>query len=159
MRTKRRTRHVPSIARVIIAFGLGHAGSALANDDAGPYPANYRQITRDWLRKNLKDPWSMRDIQIMSPRRVRFWTQCRKWVEVPAVSVNGRCPNFDCTPRTHCADNRYEHAYRVCFSYNAKNGFGAYTGSKFTAIFVRDGVIVRQVTHPVAALDECQQGG
>ena len=39
--------------------------------DYGPYPSNFRQIIDAWIKATLKDPYSVRDLQVGEPEK--FW--------------------------------------------------------------------------------------
>ncbi len=70
--------------------------------DAGTAPTSYESTVRNYLRANLKDPYSMMDLSISSPAL----GSC-------AVGVYG--PFW---------------GWRVEVSYNAKNSYGAYVGQR-----------------------------
>ncbi len=68
--------------------------------DIGESPLGYNETVRNYLRTNLKDPYSLMDLSISEPAA----TSCRVGIYGP---FNG---------------------WRVTVSYNAKNSFGAYVG-------------------------------
>ncbi len=81
----------------------------------GPFPENYEQIVKAWLQDTLKDPYSLRELEITEPQTARVWVGL----------LNGG----------------YLDGYRTCVSYNAKNGFGAYVGLKRYTVVLKDGAI------------------
>ena len=92
-------------ATLLIAalLGLANCATAPTESNAGPYPAKYREITREHLRTSLFDPYSARDFHVASPK-------------IGQVHVVGTL--------TH------ETGWAVCYRGNAKNRMGAYTGAK-----------------------------
>ncbi len=74
-------------------------------------PGDYRQQTVAYFKNTLKDPYSVRDAQITKPTVIFVGL------------VNGTS------------------APGVCVKMNAKNSFGAYTGSEAFAVAFRDGKI------------------
>lgn len=78
---------------------------------AGPYPANYRNISLQYLKKTLVDPYSVRDAEIAIPVARYSWVMTDPgpgWV--------------------------------VCWRANSKNRMGGYTGIEESRIFIRNGV-------------------
>lgn len=88
----------------------------------GPYPAEYRVIVRDYLRKTLFDPYTVRDAQVSKPKQ-------------GALYVEG-------TLGVH------ESGWLVCFRSNSKNRMGAYTGLSDTAVLIRDGRVLTSTSDP-----------
>lgn len=86
--------------------GCGSASQSAA--DVGPFPARYREMARDYLRKTLFDPYSVRDAEIAEP------------------AVKASIHLVDPTP-----------GWTICVRYNAKNRLGAYTGMTENALLVR----------------------
>jgi len=80
----------------------------------GAYPANYREIITAWLNSSLVDPKS---VQI-------------KWLGEP------RPGELDVNKGQKVA------GFLVDFSVNARNIFGAYTGSQKHTALIRDGQVV-----------------
>ena len=78
---------------------------------AGPYPANYRQLSLQYLKKSLIDPYSVRDAEIAKP------------VARPSWMMTDPSPGWV-----------------VCWRANAKNTMGGYTGVTVSRIFIRNGV-------------------
>lgn len=87
-----------------------------------PFPAEYRQMTREYLRRTLLDPYSIRDAEIATPEvRHSFYL-------------------IDPSP-----------GWTICVRYNAKNRMGAYAGLTENALLVRGGRIsisLNEITTP-----------
>ena len=101
-------------AAVLLMAGLlalTNCATAPTESNAGPYPAKYREITREHLRTSLFDPYSARDFHVASPK-------------IGQVHVVGTL--------TH------ETGWAVCYRGNAKNRMGAYTGAKEAVLLIRD---------------------
>src|SRR6266446_4212719 len=75
-----------------------------ASADHGPYPANYEHIVRDYIAKNFKDPYSVRDLEIKKPTKGWF----------TGAPIFGEPSAY--------------YGWEVIFTVNAKNSFGAYIG-------------------------------
>lgn len=76
----------------------------------------YREMARDYLRKTLVDPYSVRDAEIAEPFvRTSFYL-------------------VDPSP-----------AWTICARYNAKNRMGAYTGLKENALLVRGDRVTKSI--------------
>ena len=88
----------------------------------GPYPTEYRAIVRDYLRKALFDPYTVRDAQISKPKQGDLY-------------IEG-------TLGVHKA------GWLVCFRSNSKNRIGAYTGQSDMAILIRDGRALTSTSDP-----------
>jgi hypothetical protein len=86
----------------------------LATVDFGPPPKEYRETVAKYLLITLKDPFSVRELEISHPYKM-FYT-----------SVSGQSYT----------------GWMVYFSYYAKNGYGAYNGEKVEHIMFRDGKVV-----------------
>jgi hypothetical protein len=97
------------------AIGLAACATPPTSENAGAPPANYREIARDYLRSNLLDPHSARDVQIAQPR-------------IGQVYVEGTF--------------RHENGWAVCYRANAKNRMGGYTGLKEAVMLIRDNRVV-----------------
>ncbi len=92
------------------AQGLHRAGDE-ANPDYGPSPSNHELLVKEWINSNLRDPYSIQDLQISSPVADRYWG---------GLLVSGG----------------YVYAHRVCVRINAKNAFGAYTGLRDRVVWI-----------------------
>ena len=90
-------------------------GTSAVAAQAGPAPANYREIAADYIRSSFKDPYTIRDAEIAAP-------------------IPGRGPSLN-------ADG-FKTPWVVCVKANAKNSMGAYTGRKITALAVSDSRVV-----------------
>jgi hypothetical protein len=75
-------------------------------------PANYRGLVAAYLRKTLKDPYSVRDAEISGP------------TDIFVGLINGGT------------------APGVCVRMNAKNSFGGYIGIETSAGVIRNGEVV-----------------
>ena len=91
-------------------LALTNCATAPTETNAGPYPAKYREITREHLRTSLFDPYSARDFQVAQPK-------------IGQVHVVGTL--------TH------ETGWVVCYRGNAKNRMGAYTGATEAVLLIR----------------------
>lgn len=100
-----------TVLMAVLLLGLTNCATAPTESDAGPYPAKYREITRDHLRTGLFDPYSARDFHVAPPK-------------IGQVHVVGTI--------TH------ETGWAVCYRGNAKNRMGAYTGAKEAVLLIRD---------------------
>ncbi|MBS0187251.1 MAG: hypothetical protein JSS51_04230 [Planctomycetes bacterium] len=107
---------------LIIALALTGCASRPTDDqlskvDFGPPPANYKEKVTAYLRRNLKDPDSLKDLDVLPPVKAFY------------------------------RDNLYasnEYGWFSMVSFNAKNGFGGYGGKKeYFALFGPSGEISR----------------
>jgi hypothetical protein len=89
------------------------------SDDPGPMPENYQSIVKSYLRENLRDPDSIKDLTISAPHQVRTWTGL---MGEGAVS-----------------------AWASCVGYNAKNAFGGYTGLKNHTYYIKGGALMSEL--------------
>ena len=105
------TKPVAAVMLIAALLALANCATAPTESNAGPYPAKYRDITRDHLRTSLFDPYSARDFHVASPK-------------IGQVHVVGTL--------TH------ETGWAVCYRGNAKNRMGAYTGAKEAVLLIRD---------------------
>lgn len=71
----------------------------------GAMPAEYEAIIMSYLNNTLKDPDSIKNFAIQEPRKGSVW--------------GGMFNGF-----------KREARWYVCFTYNAKNSYGGYTGQK-----------------------------
>jgi hypothetical protein len=74
-------------------------------------PANYRAQVAAYLRKTLKDPYTVRDAEISAPTTIFV-----------GLVNGGSAPG-------------------VCLKMNSKNSFGAYTGLQIHAVAMRNGEV------------------
>ena len=91
-------------------LALTNCATAPTETNAGPYPAKYREITREHLRTSLFDPYSARDFHEAPPK-------------IGQVLVAGTVT--------------YETGWVVCYRGNAKNRMGAYTGATEAVLLIR----------------------
>jgi hypothetical protein len=82
----------------------------------GPYPTNYKEITMQWLNKQLIDPDSARI----------------EWKGEPKPSDLGK-------------GSEAVSGYLVNFTVNARNRFGAYTGKQKHSVLIRNGEIIKSM--------------
>jgi hypothetical protein len=101
----------------LAVLGLAGCATADAGTGAEPYPANYKQIVKTYIRDNFKDPDSVRDAEIAAP-------------------LPSKGPSL--LPVTGEFTSGY---WVVCLKTNAKNSFGAYTGKTEMALLVRRGQV------------------
>ncbi len=124
--------------RAILALVLGTVGLALAGcvstpqptAETGPLPARYREMARDYLRKTLFDPYSVRDAEIAEPE------------------VKSSIYLIDPAP-----------GWTICVRYNARNRMGAYTGLKENALLVRGDrvtISLNELTTPAPTIGMCR---
>jgi hypothetical protein len=90
--------------------------------EVGPYPAQYKIIIRDYLRKTLLDPYTVRDAQISRPQMGKLFIEGTLGV--------------------------HESGWLVCFRSNAKNRMGAYTGISDTALLIRGDRVLASSSDP-----------
>jgi hypothetical protein len=83
--------------------------------DAGPPPANARDVIMTMLRARLKDPYSAQIEGISGPKFIR---------DPGSIASN---PNY---------------GWGICFEVNAKNSYGAFTGFHSMAMIWREGRIL-----------------
>lgn len=124
------------LAAVIIALA-GCANrpedSSQIMNDAGPIPSmsEAEAAIKSQLAATLKDPDSLKQFEMLGDPAYFTWYR---------GMVRG---------------GRYDAAYLVCFKYNAKNSYGAYTGAKVEGFGLRqvNGVtsVVLDVNWPVAS--------
>lgn len=117
----------------LLVCGVALAGCQTTGEEvarqAGPAPANYRQIVADYVKTSFKDPYSIRDAEIAAP-------------------VPGRGPSMN-------ADG-FKTPWVVCMRANAKNAMGAYTGRKVTAVAVSDGRVTNAWDEAQASRVACE---
>src|SRR3989442_15368755 len=88
----------------------------LLQSDIGPYPDNYAVLIDDWMRVNLKDPYSVQDLSVPAPVQSRYWG---------GLLLTGG----------------YISAYLSCVQYNAKNSFGGHLRVGRFAFWKKEGGI------------------
>ena len=106
------------IATTLLASICAAFPNAAQNEAAhhGPYP-NYESIVRDWMKRTLADPYSVRDLTIAKP--VKGWRT--------------GSPLF--------GEKSVNYGWEVIVTLNAKNQFGAYTGLQTYDLIIRDGKV------------------
>ena len=86
------------------------------SDDPGPYPTYYKEFVLNYLRNNLKDPDSLKDLSISPPQQASVWTGLLGQGSV--------------------------HAWATCVTYNAKNSYGGYVGRQSYTYYFKNGAFV-----------------
>jgi len=95
---------------VLVALTLAGCSSTLQDQESyGPPPSNYRQMARDYLKRTLLDPYSVRDAEIAAP------------------VVKHSFHLIDPLP-----------GWTICVRYNAKNRMGGYVGLTENVLLVRN---------------------
>ena len=94
--------------------------SDLVGADHGRFPDNYKEITQEYFRATLKDPYSA----------VYSW----------------RTEPFKCYMRNAPVAGGRPKAFGYCgiFTLNAKNSYGGYVGEKQHRLFFKDGYVVTE---------------
>lgn len=87
------------------------------NGDPGPFPENYKELIQAHLRTALKDPDSVKDVNIPAP--------------YPAQAQRGLIWG-----------GGYDHFYTTCITLNAKNSYGGYNGVTPYKANIKDGKII-----------------
>lgn len=124
--------------RGLLPLGVEVIGLALAScvstpqpsPETGPFPTRYREMAKEYLRRTLFDPYSVRDAEIAEP------------------AVKASIYLLDPAP-----------AWTICVRLNAKNRLGAYTGISEDALLVRgDRVIIslNELTRPSPTIGMCR---
>lgn len=116
-----------ALAAILVAAGVSACTSnksvnGVNESGIGPYPTDYRAITRDYLRKTLFDPYTVRDAQISRPKQGNLYIEGTLGV--------------------------HESGWLVCFRSNSKNRMGAYTGLSDMAMVIRDGRVLTSASDP-----------
>ncbi len=89
--------------------------------DPGPYPDNYENIVRQYLREVLFDPDSLKDFSIDAPPQ--------------KIYLRSGYPSYKL--------RRGQGVYEIKYVwYNAKNRYGGYTGKKPHYFYIRYGQVV-----------------
>jgi hypothetical protein len=82
----------------------------------GPYPKLYKEITWNWMQKNLVDPNSAKI----------------EWQGEPKCTDLGK-------------DGQHEYGWLVNFTVNSRNRFGAFTGKQQHGVLIRNGEVVKGI--------------
>ena len=99
---------------MLAACAIPPSQKTFDNADFGAYPENPEPIIKAYMARALKDPYSVRYHGFSKPKK--WW-----------IGGVGR--------------TKVVYGYRVCVTYNAKNSFGAYVGSKTAFFLIRNGVV------------------
>lgn len=111
--------------RVILSLiVLAGCTPATAPPDAPlrPAPANHRASVDAWLQTALKDPESVRDLEVSELRQGGEWT---------GYAFEGMVPR-----------------HYACVTFNAKNSFGGYSGLSTYALFFEGDEVVKASEGP-----------
>ena len=95
-------------------------------------PTNPTALMQDYFKRNLKDPYSVRDFKILSKTK-KGWAMRREVLRRHYDEPMG--------------ENNGIPMWYFCAQYNAKNSYGAYTGLQRWNYFVYDGRVVANVQH------------
>ena len=98
---------------------IGVASAADPTPDSspcGPYPKLYKEITWNWMQKNLVDPDSAKI----------------EWQGEPKCSDLGNT-------------GQHEYGWVLNFTVNSRNRFGVYTGKQQHGVLIRDGQVVKGI--------------
>lgn len=121
-----------TIALVVAGCSVAPTTQQLATADYGAYPSGYREIADAWIKRSMKDPYSVRDVSVGAPEK--FW--------VSDAPIEG---------------GKKHYGYMVLVSLNGKNSFGAYTGTQSYRLLIHDSRVIahqwlnqpgREVTGP-----------
>lgn len=106
---------------LLLVGGAMLAGCAAtpSETNVGQYPAKYKDVVREHLRKSLFDPYTARDFQIAPPK-------------IGQIHIEGTLG--------------HENGWTVCYRGNAKNRMGAYTGLKESVILIRDDRVLGSIS-------------
>lgn len=109
-----------AVAAVVVLSGCaGPDVATMKAADYGPYPADYQAVIADYHAHTLKDPESARVQYLGGP--------VKGYIKANPIARDAT------------------YGYLVCMDVNAKNSFGGYTGNERTAVFIRDGKVMRYV--------------
>ena len=129
----------PRSGTVLLRLGVGALGLVLSgcvstpqpSAETGPFPTRYREMAKEYLRRTLFDPYSVRDAEIAEP------------------AVKASIHLLDPAP-----------AWTICVRLNAKNRMGAYTGITEDALLVRGDrvtVSLNELTRPSPTIGMCRE--
>jgi hypothetical protein len=131
-----RRRHEATRIALVVLLGALTAGvggcvsNSQSTAEAGPFPARYRELAKEYLRRSLLDPYSVRDAEIAEP------------------TVKASFYLVDPAP-----------GWTICVRYNAKNRLGAYTGITENALLVRGdrvSISMNELTTPTPMAGICR---
>src|ERR1043166_8399546 len=89
---------------------------AVDPSNCGPYPKLYKEITWNWMQKNLVDPNSAKI----------------EWQGEPKCTDLGK-------------NAEHEYGWLVHFKVNSRNRFGVYTGKQQHGVLIRNGEVVKGI--------------
>jgi hypothetical protein len=96
--------------------GVPTISSELVADSYGPAPTGTKQIVLSYLARTLKDPESMKGFAIQEPKKGALY--------------GGITNGFKMEPQWY-----------VCYTFNAKNSYGGYTGQTEFVMWFKNGAI------------------
>lgn len=96
--------------------------------DNGQYPANYQSLVRTWVRVNLNDPDSVKDLTVLPPKQSLL--SAGSIDSIPYLSLHS------------LPESSLIYCYRVEFFCVSKNEYGAYGPATGHTIYVRNGEYV-----------------
>lgn len=99
----------------------------VSDEQAGPYPANYKMLVADQVKADFFDPFTLQDV----------------WISAPIKSIIPAGGPFEPPP----------YGWAVCLRANGKNRMGAYAGRQVTSYFIRDGKLVAETGNSIFGLD------
>ena len=114
-----------TLSSIILISGCASTSSQQAADH-GPSPINNKSAIDIYLDRNLKDPDSLKDFEILTEPKKGF-------VNYGAFETGPTGKNFS------------NAMWYVCIEYRAKNSFGAYTGLETEALFFFNDKVIRSV--------------
>lgn len=110
------------ISAAVVWAWLCMIGLAVAADPSpdsspcGSYPKLYKEITWNWMQKNLVDPDSAKI----------------EWQSEPKCTDLGK-------------GGQHEYGWLINFTVNSRNRFGVYTGKQQHGVLIRDGQVVKGI--------------
>ena len=94
----------------------------------GEYPQNFKKLVTGYLKNTLKDPTSLRLGMVTVPKKDHFFNV--KFI-----------PNYF-TKASAITTPVY--GWRSCVTYNAKNSYGAYVGSRVRTFFLKNNKVIME---------------
>jgi hypothetical protein len=113
--------------KILAALAMASAAYAIAlrcqaadptpdTAQCGPYPKLYKEISWNWMQKNLVDPNSAKI----------------EWQGEPKCTDVGK-------------DGQHEYGWLLNFTVNSRNRFGLYTGKQQHGVLIRNGEVVKGI--------------
>lgn len=101
------------IAILLFVCACQHIDPIYIDEPSGAKPTNAEKQIREYLRQSLRDPDSLKQFKVSEP-------------------YNSKCNSM----------GHYLNRWVVPFEYNAKNGYGGYTGLSVNYAFFKDGNLI-----------------